>query len=125
MTIAECEQQILRIKKASFQAELDEALAKYLRQQVVSTVQTVLEASLIEEVNTDLAILNPRPRRSGYFQRTLDTQYGRIERLSVPKIRHSNKVRSWRIVLLTRLLSRYKSVWKLNNKKPFVKHHLS
>ena len=47
MTIAEREQQILRIKKASFQSELDEALAKHLRQQVVTTVQTVLEASLI------------------------------------------------------------------------------
>lgn len=98
MTIAEREQQILRIKKASFQSELDEALAKHLRQQVVTTVQTVLEASLIEEVNTDLAILNPKPRRSGYFQRTLDTQYGRIERLTVPKLRHSNKDRSWRIL---------------------------
>lgn len=98
MTIAEREQQILRIKKASFQSELDEALVKYLRQQVVATVQTVLEASLIEEVKMDLATLNQKPRRSGYFQRTLDTQYGRIERLAVPKLRHSNKERSWRIL---------------------------
>lgn len=98
MTIAEREQQILRIKNASFQSELDEQLALHLRKQVMMVVQTTLEAALIEEVTADVARLHPKPRRSGYFQRTLDTQYGRIDRLAVPKLRHSNKERSWGIL---------------------------
>jgi transposase-like protein len=98
MTIAEREQQILRIKDASFQSELDEQLDTHLREQVVMAVQTTIEAALVAEVSADAAAMNPKPRRSGYFQRTLDTQYGRIERLAVPKLRHSNKVRSWRIL---------------------------
>ena len=36
MTIIEREQQILRIKKASFQSELDEQLDYHLRQQVIN-----------------------------------------------------------------------------------------
>jgi len=78
MTIAEREQQILRIKNASFQSELDEHLESLLRKQVVMAVQTTIEAALVEEIVADAAILSPKPRRSGYFQRTLDTQYGRI-----------------------------------------------
>lgn len=98
MTIAEREQQILRIKNASFQSELDEQLALHLRKQVMTVVQTTLEAALVEEVTADVARLHPKPRRSGYFQRTIDTQYGRIDRLAVPKLRHSNKERSWGIL---------------------------
>lgn len=98
MTIAEREQQILRIKAASFQSELDEQLEKHLQNQVVTTVQATIEAALVEEVSADVAAMHPKPRRSGYFQRTLDTQYGRIERLAVPKLRHSNKERSWHIL---------------------------
>jgi len=98
MTIAEREQQILRIKNASFQSELDEHLESHLRKQVVMAVQTTIEAALVEEVVADASIMNPKPRRSGYFQRTLDTQYGRINQLAVPKLRHSNKERSWRIL---------------------------
>jgi len=98
MTIAEREQQILRIKNASFQSELNEQLEWHLRKQVVAVVQATIEAALVAEVAADVAVLNPKPRRSGYFQRTLDTQYGRIDRLAVPKLRHSNKERSWRIL---------------------------
>ena len=98
MTIAEREQQILRIKNASFQSELDEHLESHLRKQVVMAVQTTIEAALVEEIVADAAILNPKPRRSGYFQRTVDTQYGRIDQLAVPKLRHSNKERTWRIL---------------------------
>ena len=85
MTIAEREQQILRIKRASFQSELNEQLDCHLRNQVVMVVQTTIEAALVEEVTTDMVNLHPKPRRSGYFQRTVDTQYGRIDRLAVPK----------------------------------------
>ncbi len=98
MTIAERKKQILRIKAASFQAELNEQLQLHIRAQVVATVQTIIELALIKEACADMAIMSPRPRRSGYYQRKLDTQYGRIQELSVPKLRHSNKARSWRIL---------------------------
>jgi transposase-like protein len=98
MSIVEREQQIVRIKKASFQAELNEQLELQLRNQVVVTVQTIIEAALVEELQADRAVLEAKPRRSGYFRRTLDTLYGRIEQLLVPKLRHSNKERTWRIL---------------------------
>jgi putative transposase len=99
MTIAQREQQILRIKAASFHSELDEKLQQQLRAEVVSTVQTTLEAALLEELQADLQTMGEaKPRRSGYFKRRLDTQYGRIDALAVPKLRHHNKVRQWRIL---------------------------
>ncbi len=98
MTNAEREQQILRIKQTSFQSELDEQLELHVRQQVVLAVQTTIEAALVQEVVADVATLIPQPRRSGYFYRTLDTQYGRIDSLAVPKLRHSNKERQWGIL---------------------------
>ena len=58
-----------------------------------------LEASLVEEVKVSLADMgNQKPRRSGFFQRTLDTQYGHIADLKVPKLRHSNEKRRWSIL---------------------------
>jgi transposase-like protein len=101
MTIAQREQQILRIKAASFQSELDEQLEQQLRSEVVRTVQTILEAALIEELEADLQAMpepESKPRRSGYFKRRLDSQYGRIDELAVPKLRHHNKLRQWRIL---------------------------
>lgn len=98
MTIAEREAQIIRIKEASFQSELDEQLEAHLREQVVQAVQATIEAALIEEVQAEIETISPKPRRSGYFARTLDTQYGRIKRLLVPKLRHNNKDRTWAIL---------------------------
>lgn len=37
-------------------------------------------------------------RRSGYFSRRLDSEYGRIEDLQVPKLRWGNKERNWQIL---------------------------
>ena len=37
-------------------------------------------------------------RRSGYYQRSLDSQYGRIEKLNVPKLRQGNGEREWSIL---------------------------
>ena len=98
MTIAEREKQILRIKSASFQSELNEQLEAHLRQRVIETVKTTIEAALVEEAKADRAEMTPRPRRSGYYPRGLNTRYGHIEQLSVPKLRHSNKERSWTIL---------------------------
>jgi putative transposase len=99
MTIAEREQQIQRVKASSFQPELDEALDKALRSAVIEAVRITLEAALREEVKADLAKMGgERPRRSGYFERGLDTQYGQIQKLRVPKLRGRNKERDWQIL---------------------------
>jgi transposase-like protein len=99
MSIATREEQILRIKAASFQSELNEALDRRVREHVVATVKTILEAALREELQAALDTwCGPKPRRSGYFARTTDTQYGRIADLQVPKLRWGNKKRPWRIL---------------------------
>jgi len=100
MSIAEREQQILRVKKQGFHKELDEALAHKLTTEVVSTVKTVLESALNEEVKAFLKPLTgeARPHRSGYYRRGLNTQYGRIQDLAVPKLRQRNREREWQIL---------------------------
>jgi putative transposase len=99
MTIAQREQEIHRVKAHSFQPELDEALEQALRSAVVTAVKITLEAALEEEVKTELSkMATARPRRSGYFQRGLDTQYGHIQNLRVPKLRGRNKEREWQIL---------------------------
>jgi transposase-like protein len=99
MNITEREQQILRVKGSSFQPELDEALEQSLRKAVLDAVKTTLEAALEQEVTAALATMgNDRPRRSGYFQRGLHTQYGHVSDLRVPKLRQRNKEREWQIL---------------------------
>jgi putative transposase len=99
MNTQECEAAILRVQAASFQSELDAALQQELHQRVVATVRGVLEAALVEEVTDDLAHWDgPRPRRSGYYQRITDTQYGRIPDLRVPKLRWGNETREWQVL---------------------------
>ncbi|HOU15909.1 MAG TPA: IS256 family transposase [Anaerolineae bacterium] len=99
MTIAERETQILRIKSRSFQSGLTEALDEQIRARVVSVVQTMLKAALVEEVLAFLTQWNgARPRRSGYFKRQTDTQYGRIPDLRVPKLRWGNPEREWQVL---------------------------
>lgn len=99
MTIAEREQQILRVKSSSFQPELDEQLETTLRSAVLQTVKTTLEAALDEEVKAELSKMGAeRPRRSGYFERGLDTQYGHLSGLRVPKLRQRNGEREWQIL---------------------------
>jgi transposase-like protein len=99
MKIAEREQQILRVKATSFQPELDEALEQALRTAVLEAIKTTLETALDEEVKAELAKLSEdRPRRSGYFKRGLDTQYGHLEALRVPKLRRRNGEREWQIL---------------------------
>jgi putative transposase len=99
MTIAQREQQIHRVKASSFQPELDEALAQALRTAVVTAVKTTLEAALVGELQVDLSKMTAvRPRRSGYFRRGLDTQYGHIKDLQVPKLRGRNKEREWQVL---------------------------
>jgi len=100
MTIAEREQEILRVKKQGFHKELDEALAQKLTTEVVKTVKTVLESALDEEVKAFLKPLmgQEKPHRSGYYRRGLNTQYGRLQDLAVPKLRQQNREREWQIL---------------------------
>jgi transposase-like protein len=75
MTITEREQQILGVKEQSFQPELEEVLEQKLREGVLEVVKMTLEEALEEEVKAFLSDMgDKKPRRSGFFQRTLDTQ---------------------------------------------------
>ncbi|MCP5015634.1 MAG: hypothetical protein GY938_10215 [Ketobacter sp.] len=98
MRIVEREQQILRVKAASFHAQMDEALEKQIRADVLATVQNTIEAALVEELLAERSQFLGSPRRSGYYRRVLDTQYGRIPDLRVPKLRWGNKARTWQIL---------------------------
>jgi transposase-like protein len=80
-----------------------------------SAVQDILEQALQEELTAYLGF-GPYERleeckpaaqhRSGYFTRTLDTTFGRLEVLRVPKLRRGNGQRSWTI------LTRYQRMWQ-------------
>jgi transposase-like protein len=54
---------------------------------VVDTVKTVLESALKEEVTEFLKTREKKPYRSGYYYRRVNTQYGQISDLAVPKLR--------------------------------------
>jgi putative transposase len=99
MDIATRKEQIIRIQSQSPYPELHEALQAQLNAEVVEVTQSVIETALREEVQEHLnQCIGERPRRSGYYKRVLDSEYGRIEDLSVPKLRHSNSLRDWQIL---------------------------
>lgn len=68
--------------------------------EVQEVVQTTIEKALVEELEEyrDSLPEGERPRRSGYYPRDLDTEYGRIDDLSVPKLREGNEDRPWNIL---------------------------
>jgi transposase-like protein len=109
MTIAEREVQIQRIWRSSFQYELDEALETRLRQSALVGVRAGLEAALVEELEAQLGFGRyvrlptgkkpPEQQRSGFFQRHVDTSYGYIPDLRVPKLRRGNKERPWQVLV--------------------------
>lgn len=99
MTIAQQTEQILRVKQASFHSGMNAAVEQQVRSDVVMTVQSTLEAALVAEVESHLASLaGKKPRRSGYYARAVDTQYGRVAALQVPKLRFGNPARTWQIL---------------------------
>jgi transposase-like protein len=98
MKIVAREQQILRIKAASFHPQLNEDLANQIRAEVIATVQNIIELALVEELLAERNKMPVVPRRSGYYPRILNTQYGRISKLRVPKLRFGNKERAWQIL---------------------------
>jgi hypothetical protein len=99
MTIAEREQQILRVRQQGVHPDLEAALAEQLQTEVISTVKQVLEGALREEVTEFLRHLEgKKPHRSGDYERQLHRQYGSIEKLQVPKVRERNRERHWQIL---------------------------
>ncbi len=99
MKIAEREQQILRVKSQSFQPELAAQLETSLHREVLLVTKATIEAALVEELESSRASSpRPVPRRSGYFRSILDSQYGRIVDLRVPKLRSGNQEREWQIL---------------------------
>ncbi len=106
MKLAEREAQIIRIQADPSESDFVRELHETLRREVLLMSQSVIESALVEEL---LAERQRTPgtvaRRSGYFSRTLDTEYGRITHLRVPKVRWGNKARDWQI------LTRYQRGW--------------
>jgi transposase-like protein len=99
MKLAEREEQILRVKSQSFQSEMTSELENTLRTEVTGVIKATIEVALVEELESFRASRSgPQARRSGYFHRLLDTQYGRIPELRVPKLRDSNHEREWQIL---------------------------
>ncbi|WP_404784748.1 transposase [Altericista sp. CCNU0014] len=99
MDIVTRKAQILRVQTQNPYPELNEVLQEKLNTEVLGVTQSVLEAALCEELQEHLnQLAGERPRRSGYFKRVLDSEYGRIESLSVPKLRHGNRDRDWQIL---------------------------
>jgi putative transposase len=89
MDIVTRKAQILRVQTQNPYPELNEALQEKLNTEVLGVTQSILESALCEELQEHLKQLTgERPRRSGYFTRVLDSEHGRIDTLSVPKLRH-------------------------------------
>lgn len=108
-TIAQVEVQIQRVWRSSFQYELDEALETRLRENALVGIKGGLEAALNEELDAHLGFGRydryptgkkpPVQQRSGFFKREVETSYGHIPDLRVPKLRHGNKARQWHILM--------------------------
>ena len=98
MTLANREEEILRIKSASFHPQMKDALEKIIRANVLKTVRSTIELALVEELLVEREKMQKFPRRSGYYPRILNTQYGQIPVLNVPKLRSCNKERDWQIL---------------------------
>lgn len=116
-TIAQVGGQIERVWRMSFQSELNDALESRLRQQALVGVKAVLEAALDEELDAHLGFDRyerrasdrfgtgrsgqkpPEQQRSGTFKRRVETSYGHIPDLLVPKLRRGNKDRRWQILV--------------------------
>jgi putative transposase len=99
MTVVAREAEILRVRGQGIHGDLPEKLSETLRLAVVATVKTVMEGALQAEVTEFLSqIEGEKPQRSGFYTRGLNTQYGSIAKLAVPKRRRRNPEREWQIL---------------------------
>ena len=123
-TIAQVQSQVKRIWHSSFQSELNEALEHRLREQALVGVRAALQRALAEELDAHLGFNRYERRsreadksgskqkpaeeqRSGTFKRAVETSYGYIPDLRVPKLRRGNKEREWGV------LTRYQSTQQI------------
>ncbi len=99
MSIVAREAEILRVRGQGIHGELPEKLSETLRIAVMSTVKMVMEGALQAEVTEFLSqIEGEKPQRSGFYTRGLNTQYGSIPELAVPKLRRRHPEREWQIL---------------------------
>lgn len=99
MTTLDTEEQILRIRSQGIHPDLSDKLSQTLRTTVITAVKAVMEGALQEEVREFLAqVAGDKPQRSGFYSRGLNTQYGTIPDLQVPKLRRRNAEREWQIL---------------------------
>ncbi|MCZ7575380.1 MAG: transposase [Ardenticatenaceae bacterium] len=107
-TIAEVKDEIHRIWRSSFQTELDDALEAELRRSAVVGIKATLESALRAELDRYLGFGRyarqpsgkkpPEYQRSGSYRRPVETEYGPIADLQVPKLRAGNRARPWQIL---------------------------
>jgi len=127
-TIAQVESQIERVWRGSFQYELNQALETRLRESALVGVKAALEAALQEELAVHLGFGRyerqssgkkpPEAQRSGFFKRGVETSYGQIPDLRIPKLRCSNKTRMWHVLV------RYQSAQQIVLDKAFYLYGL-
>ena len=92
-----------------------ESLRQSVQSTALSAIQDTIEQALDEELTAHLGLARyervpggrtPEQQRSGFFPRMLDTSFGHIEDLHVPKLRRGNGDREWMI------LERYHRIWR-------------
>ena len=102
------------INRKGLPGNVKSELCEQVNRAVLATTQRVIEGALEEEVTTYLGAERyehlPFGRRleqtrSGYYQRELITQYGRIADLRVPKLRKGNGSLEWQTI------KRYERCW--------------
>jgi transposase-like protein len=102
------------INRKGLPGNVKSELCQQVNRAVVATTQSVIEGALEEELTTYLGAeryehlpwgRGPEQTRSGYYERELITQYGRIADLRVPKLRQGNGDLEWQTI------SRYERCW--------------
>jgi transposase-like protein len=110
------------INRHGLPGNVKSAVCQEMHQAVTTTVKSVLEHSLEEELTEYLGLSRyehlpwgrrPELTRSGTYGRELLTQYGRIADLRIPKLRRGNRALHWQTI------TRYERCWG-----PLLDHHI-
>lgn len=95
------------INRRGLPGNVKTAVSQHVHHAVLTTVQSVIEQALEEELNAYLGCVRyehlpfgrgPAQTRSGSYRRELFTQYGCIPDLRVPKLRRGNGDLSWQTI---------------------------
>jgi len=96
-----------RIRATCFQHPVSAALQERLEETVLTVERAVLEEALEAELSQHLGFERyertgeakpPEKLRSGHHTRGLETQYGVIKDLRMPKLRKGNKAIEWQVI---------------------------